>query len=171
MVMKHQHQLRRVSIWATLALAVMFLGCGPYSFNPAGRQAFSDLAVPLFENRTPEYGIRESLTEGIINGFIKDGTLPVVSEKRAGAILRGTVLSYRREAYTYDASETVTEYRVHITIEARLEDPARRTVIWEESELTQWGNFAAADETDDDGKRRAIEKLAEDLVNRTIKGW
>ena len=60
---------------------------------------------------------------------------------------------------------------VPITIEARLEDPAKRTVIWEETELSQWGNFDAATETDDDGKQRAIEKLAEDIVNRTIKGW
>ena len=171
MVIIHRDLRRRILLWVGAALAVLCQGCGPYSFNPAGRQEFSDLAVPLFENRTPEFGIRESLTEGIINGFIRDGTLPVVNEKRAEAILRGTVLSYRREAYTYDAQEIVTEYRVHITIEARLEDPAKRTVIWEETELSQWGNFDAATETDDDGKQRAIAKLAEDIVNRTIKGW
>lgn len=171
MVVNHQYFRRRVLLWVGLVIVCLCQGCGPYSFNPAGRQAFSDLAVPLFENRTPEYGIRERLTEGVINGFIRDGTLPVVNERRAEAILRGTVLSYHREAYTYDAQETVTEYRVYITIEARLEDPAKRTVIWEEAELSQWGNFDAATETDDDGKQRAIEKLAEDIVNRTIKGW
>ena len=103
--------------------SLMAAGCGPYSFNPAGRQSYANVAVPLFENRSQEYGIRELLTEGIINGFIQDGTLEVVNERRAEAVLRGTVLRYRREPYTYDINERVEQYRVYITIEARLEDP------------------------------------------------
>jgi hypothetical protein len=155
----------------TLLLAVLVAGCGPYSFNPAGRQAYSNIAVPLFENRSSEYGIREALTEGVIDGFIQDGTLPVVNERRADVVLRGTVVNYVRRPYTYDAQEQVQEYRVYITISARLEDPVKRKVLWEEPQLSQWGEFEAATETEDQGKQRAIGKLAEDIVNRTVKGW
>jgi hypothetical protein len=155
-----------------LVLALTWIaGCGPYSFNPAGRQSYENVAVPLFENRSQEYGVRELLTEGVINGFIQDGTLAVVNERRAEAVLRATVLRYHREPYTYDINERVEVYRVYITIEARLEDPVKRSVIWEEPELMQWGNFQADTETEDDAKVRAITKLAEDIVNRTVKGW
>lgn len=152
-------------------LAAALSSCGPYSFSPSGRSKLKSVAVPLFENQTREYGIRELLTEGIIDGFVKDGNLPVVNEKRAEAVLRGSVLSYVRQPYTYAADESVQEYRVIITIRARLEDAVRRQVIWEETSLVQWGNFKAVGETEDEGKTRAVEKLAEDIVNRTVRSW
>jgi hypothetical protein len=34
-----------------------------------------------------------------------------------------------------------------------------------------WGIYSAEDETEDMGRERAIEKLAEDIVNKTVKGW
>jgi len=153
------------------ALCVTALACGPYSFNPSGRSSLKSIAVPLFENQTREYGIRELLTEGVINGFVQDGSVTVVNEKRAEAVLRGSVLAYVRQPYTYAADESVQEYRVVITIQARLEDAVRRQVIWEETSLVQWGNFNAVGETEDEGKTRAVEKLAEDIVNRTVRSW
>jgi outer membrane lipopolysaccharide assembly protein LptE/RlpB len=156
----------------TIALAMTALaGCGPYGFSPGGKGAFKTVAIPLFENQTSEYGIRELLTEGVINRFIQDGGMSVVNERSADAVLRGVVVEYKREPFTYDASERVKEYRVTITIQARLEDPTKRNVVWEEKALSQWGVFQADTESDDDGKRRAIEKLAEDILNRTVKGW
>lgn len=154
-----------------LAVILALTACGPYSFRPGGKQSFDSVAVPLFENRTAEYGIREQLTEGVINRFIQDGTLKVVNEKRAGAVLRGVIVNYQRDPYTYDVSEQVKEYRVTITIQARLEDPVKRNVIWQEDALSQWGIYEASSESENDGKQRAVEKLAEDIVNRTVKGW
>jgi len=151
---------------------MLALGCGPYSFREGGgKGGYKSIAVPLFENRTSEYGIRELLTEGVIDGFIKDGALPVVNEKRADAVLRGAITGYRRDAYTYDAGERVKEYRVTISVSARLEDPAKRNVIWEDDALEQWGIFSADSESEEDGKARAVAKLSEDIVNRTVKGW
>jgi hypothetical protein len=155
----------------SVSVIMAISGCGPYSFSPSGRQAYTSIAVPLFENQSREYGIRELLTEGVINGFIQDGTLPVVNERRAEAVLRGTVLAYARQPYTYKADETVQEYRVLITIQVRLEDPVRRSVIWEETQLVQWGDFQADTESEDEGKIRAISKLTEDIVNRTVRSW
>lgn len=154
-----------------LLLPLLIGGCGPYSFSPSGKSSYKNIAVPLFENESREYGIRELLTEGVINGFIQDGTLPVVNEKRAEAVLRGSVVSYVRQPYTYAADESVQEYRVIITIKAHLEDPVRRQVIWDEASLVQWGNFKANGESEDEGKIRAVNKLAEDIVNRTVRSW
>jgi len=164
---------RRIGACAAVVLAIGLTtaACGPYSFREGGRGKLGSIAVPLFENRTAEYGIRELLTEGVIDRFIKDGSVPVVNEKRADAVLRGVVTGYRRDPYTYDAAERVKEYKVTITISARLEDAAHRQVIWEDEALEQWGIFEADSETEDQGKERAVAKLAEDVVNRTVKGW
>jgi hypothetical protein len=165
--------MRVVLVASLLGVSLMAAaGCGPYSFREGGgKGGYKSIAVPLFENRTSEYGIRELLTEGVIDGFIKDGGLPVVNEKRADAVLRGAVTAYRRDAYTYDAGDRVKEYRVTISVSARLEDPAKRNVIWEDDALEQWGIFSADSESEEDGKARAVAKLSEDIVNRTVKGW
>ena len=89
----------------------------------------------------------------------------------ADPICAGTVTQFVRQPFTYKADETVQQYRVIITVSARLEDPVRRNVIWEEAEMVQWGIYEAETETEDQGKIRAIAKLAEDIVNRTVKGW
>jgi len=166
------HALRhKLSAIASIAAILVIAGCGPYSFSPGGRGGLSSLAVPLFENRTAEYGIRELLTEGVIDRFVRDGSVKIVNERLADAVLRGEVTGYESRAYNYDANENVSEYRVTVTVHVRVEDPVKRNVIWEEDALSQWGSYAAANETEDDGKQRAVEKLAEDIVNRTVKGW
>lgn len=164
--------VRHIAILIAAVAAMLLAGsCGPYSFSPGGRGGLSSLAVPLFENRTAEYGIRELLTEGVIDRFVRDGSLKIVNERLADAVLRGAVVSYESLPYNYDAGEVVSEYRVTVTVQVRVENPVKRNVIWEEEALSQWGTYAAATETEDDGKRRAVEKLAEDIVNRTVKGW
>jgi len=155
----------------TLMATLVIASCGPYSFNPGGRGGLSSIAVPLFENRTAEYGIRELLTEGVIDRFVRDGSLKVLNERLADAVLRGAVVGYQSDPYNYDAGEIVSEYRVTITVNVRVEDPVKRNVVWEEEAMSQWGLYEASTETEDDGKRRAVEKLAEDIVNRTVKGW
>ena len=47
----------------------------------------------------------------------------------------------------------------------------KEKTIWEEEGMMGWGIYSAEDETEDMGRERAIEKLAEDFVNKTVKGW
>jgi len=158
-----------------LALLVAFsfaaAGCSYYSFSGSGLSGVSSVAVPLFENQTQEYGIRESLTKKVVDAYVQDNTLKVANEKTADSILFGIITRYLREAHTFDENENVREYKVRIFVQVTLEESKKKKVIWQEDDLEGWGIYSADEETEDDGKERALEKLAEDIVNRTVKGW
>ncbi|MGB8656945.1 MAG: LptE family protein [Candidatus Zixiibacteriota bacterium] len=146
-------------------------GCGVYSFSGSGLSGIKTIAVPLFDNQTAEYGIHEALTQQVADRFVQDNTLKVVNEKIADSILHGVVTKYTREAYTYDQQENIKEYIARIWVKVWFEEEKNKKVLWKEDSLLGWGVYSALNETEDQGKERAIEKLAEDIVNKTAKGW
>jgi hypothetical protein len=157
---------------STVCCLLLFIsGCGVYSFSGSGLSGVNTIAVPLFDNQTQEYGIRESLTEKLSERFVQDNTLKVVNEKAADSILRGIITGYERESHTFDEQENIKEYIVRIWVKASFEEKEGRKTIWEEENMMGWGIYSAEDETEEMGRERAIEKLAEDIVNKTVKGW
>jgi hypothetical protein len=174
----------RSPAYAILLLFFLFWvnGCGYYSFSGSSLPGIKTVAVPLFDNQTEEYGIRESLTETIANRFVTDNTLKVVNEKIADSILHGSITKYLREAYTFDEQENIKEYIVRIWVNVWFEEKKSKKTIWKEDNIEGWGIYCftncvdqngnpKSEETEDDGKQRAIEKLAEEITNRTVKGW
>jgi hypothetical protein len=146
-------------------------GCGVYSFSGSALSGINTIAVPPFEDVSGQYGMSDQLTEGISQRFVQDNTLKVVSEKNADSILKGTITGYSREAYTFDEQENVKEYIVRIWVKVSFEQKKDLKTIWKDDNLLGWGVYSALDETEDQGKERAIQKLAEDIVNKTVKGW
>jgi hypothetical protein len=158
-------------LFSVFCLLLLACGCGAYSFSGSGMSGIKTIAVPLFDDQSGEYGMREVLTEKIAQRFVQDNTLKVVNEKNADSILRGAIIKYTREAYTYDEQENVEEYITRIWVNVSFEESKNKKSIWKEDNLLGWGVYSAQDETEDMGKERAIEKLAEDIVNKTVKGW
>lgn len=171
---------RRIVSLSSLFLAVGFSNCAYYSFSPSVSGELKTIAVPLFENQTQEFGITEALTQGIIDRFIQDNSLKVISPDRADAILLGTITGYERKPYTFDQQENVKEYIIRIYVKAWLERAKNKDKIWEAEKIEGWGTFRIAGEsnnsqfqpeTEELGRQRAIAKLAEDIVNKTVKSW
>jgi hypothetical protein len=158
-------------LFSIFCLLFFVSGCGVYSFSGSGLSGIKTIAVPLFDNQTDQYGIREDLTTDIANRFVQDNTLKVVNEKISDSILHGTITKYTREAYTYDENENIKEYIVRIWVNASFEEKKNNKVIWKEDNVQGWGIYSAQDETEDMGRQRALDKLAEDIVNKTVKGW
>ena len=157
---------------ATAFCLLLFIsGCGVYSFSGSSLGGIKTIGIPLFDNQTDQYGIREALTEKIADRFVQDNTLKVVNEKIADSILRGTILKYSRESHTFDENENIKEYIVRIWVQVSFEEKKNKKIIWKEDNLLGWGIYSAQNETEDQGRQRAIEKLAEDIVNKTVKGW
>lgn len=173
----------KIKMWKLLTLVPLLIsGCGVYSFSGSSVSGIKTIAVPLFDNQTQEYGIRENLTEAVADRFVRDNTLKVVNEKQADTILRGTITQYKRESHTFDEQENIKEYIVRVWVNMSFEEKESKKIIWEEENMQGWGIYCVkdcvdedgnpkSDETEDDGKQRAIEKLAEDILNRTVKGW
>ena len=168
-VFKNMVRAKATIAGVLLTCALIFSGCGVYSFSGSVGSSIKTIAVPVFENKTVEYAIAEDLSAGVIDGFVADNTLKVVGRSKADAILDGTVTGYERVAYTYNEEDQVQEYKVNITVSVRL-TKKDGGIIWEELALSAYGIYKAEEE-EEIGQTRAIEKIAEDIINRTVRDW
>jgi outer membrane lipopolysaccharide assembly protein LptE/RlpB len=153
-----------------ICLSLFVAGCGVYSFSSSSLGGIKTVAVPQFENKTVEYGIEGDLTAKVIDQLITDNALKVVPLADADAVLRGEIVKYERVAYTYDKSDNVSEYKVNIYVNFTLARKGGKSLL-ERTNMLGFGVYNAAEQTEDDGKQAAIDKLASDIVDETTKTW
>lgn len=153
-------------------LMLNLAGCGVYSFSSSGASHLKTVAIPIFQDQTAEFGVKEELTDAVIDQFTKDNTLRVTDRRRADVLLEGTLLSVRDEAGAFTSNESVKDIKIFITISVQYQDLTKRKLLWED-EITQWGTF----NPDDNSQSRktaiseAIEKIATDILNKSVSGW
>ncbi len=161
-----------MAFFPTVALFMVLLlsGCGIYTFNPGGKSEIGTIAVEPFENKTSEFGLTDQLTEVIIDAFIADGNIKVVSVSQADVVLIGTLLRYDRVPHVFDENDQVQKYKVVMDFEITLKNPDDDSEKWKQK-LSQEGIYDAIDETEEDGQKRAGERLVEAILNKTTKSW
>ncbi|MEW6052064.1 MAG: LptE family protein [Candidatus Zixiibacteriota bacterium] len=155
---------------AMMIFLPLLLSCGVYTFNPKGKSDIKTIAVQPFDNKTPEFGLTDRLTEIVVDAFIADGTLKVVSAANADALLTGTLVRYERVASVYDTSDIVQQYKVIMSFDVALQNPKDQTDMWKE-QFTQEGPYEAATQTEEDGQKLAGKRLVEAVLNKTTKSW
>ncbi len=145
-------------------------GCGVYTFNPRGSSSIETIAVEPFENETAEYGLADRMTELVVDEFIADGNIKVVSAAAAEVLLVGILKDYRRVVEKYDENDQVDEYKIVMDFEIALVNAEDQTDIWREN-ITQEGVYDAVEESEEIGQERAAGRLVEAVINKTTKSW
>ena len=168
--------MKKISRLLTLSILILLLSCKYYTFTPNLPKYIRDIHIMPFENATFEYGLEIDLTEKVIDKFISDGTLKVVDYSEADAILSGTIKSYRSIPVSYDEYEQVKDYKLMITLSIRFEDKNSREILWEEPSLSDYVHYYSSGsgggiQTEYEARSELIEKIANDVVRRTIEGW
>ncbi len=154
-----------------IALLLFFvMGCSVYSFNPRLKSTLRSISFLLFENTTVQYGLEDKMTELVIDAFIDDGSIKVVPESNAEALVSGKLIKYIRQPYEYDETDIVQSYKITMTFEIKLINTADNSEIWVNT-ISQFGVFNIDEELDEDGEERAIVKLVDDIINKTTKSW
>ena len=164
--------VRKALLTGSLAIAVS--ACG-YSFRSPVPAHLNTVYVPTFENETREFQITQQLTERVINEFLSESRLNLVSEEEdADLVVRGTILDYEEEALSYDPGERVNPdvftRRVVLRVDVSLRDEVRDELLWENRALVEWGEFNEDDgETRETGIDRAVEKIAEEVLRHVAE--
>lgn len=153
-----------------IILLVTASGCGVYSFKAGGKAAFESLNVTQFENNTIEYQLADRLTDAVIDAFIMDNTVQIKEPARADAIMKGTVVSYRREAYTFDQEDNVSEYAVKVALSIKVLKADSEEIIWTKDFYAE-GVYDANLETEEEGQDRIVTLLTGDILSHTTKSW
>ena len=145
-------------------------GCGVYSFSSSGKAPFESLNVAQFENNTLEYQLSDQLTDAVVDAFIRDNTVEIKEPSRAEAVMNGTVVSYRRDPYTYDQSDNVSEYAVKVAVHIKVVKSDSEDIVWEK-EFYAEGIYDAFAETEEDGQERVVTQITGDILSSTTKSW
>jgi hypothetical protein len=167
---RRQRVTAYTGVW--LSFAIFLSGCGAYSFSSSGAAHINSIAIPIFENRTSEFGINEQLTNAVINEFTRDNTLKISDRRGADSVLEGSVLFIEDRAGAYTSDEQVSDIQVIVTVTAKYEDIVKRKTVWEE-EIVQWGTFDPDSGTDsrETAINEAVEKIANEILNKSVSSW
>ncbi len=147
-------------------------GCGVYSFKGALAPHLNTVAVPLFENATAEFGVTEELTDMVVREFTQDNSLRISDQDVADILIEGKIMRIEERAGAFDPQETVESLRVYMTIAVKATDQVKKTTLWEER-ITQWGIYDSGDTITgrQDALIVAMEKISEEILNKTVAGW
>ncbi|RMD98179.1 MAG: hypothetical protein D6814_08055 [Calditrichaeota bacterium] len=162
-----------VALVYVVLCASFWMGCGAYSFSGSAYPHIKSIAVPLFADRTAEFGVKEELTNSIIEAFTRDNTLKIADRRNADSILNGTLLSLTERPGAYNRQEQVQEIQVYLTVEIQYKDLKKRKIIWEDK-ITQFGTYVPGDSqkgTREAAISEAISKIVDEVLNRTVSGW
>jgi len=158
-----------------LCLLVLLSGC--YTFRSQIAGDIRTLAIPTFSNESSEFGLSETVTDELIRGFQRDGTLRVVAENQADATLVGALMEVRDEPYTARSGTTVQditvdEYRFSMTCRIELVDRATGETKWTNN-FTAWSIYPYGGDLSnrDAAVKEATTKLVEDLLNKIVGSW
>ena len=161
--------------WAAPLLFMVCLSavsCGPYSFSSSGASHLKTVAIPIFQDQTAEFGIKEKLTDQVVDQFTRDNTLRVANRRNADAIIEGKIIRVEDRAGTYSSEETVQDIKIFITVVVRYNDLKKRKTIWEDT-ITQWGTFNPdeGNQSREEGIDEAVAKIASEILDKSVSGW
>jgi len=162
---------------AALLAAVCAAGGCAYTMSGVLPGHLKTLAVPVFGNNTVEFRLADDVTLAITDAFLADRRLRIVRERDADAVLRGTVVAYRNKVYGYTAQERATQYEIVLVVQVAFRDQVKNRILWKEDQLavrTTYNVVPVGGElakTETEGRREVIQKLADQIVSRTVQGW
>ncbi len=161
----------RASVVYLLAF-LLLSACGYYSFKGALPSHVQSVAVPLFEDRSTYPGLRERLTEVVINGFVEDNTLKVVDESKADLVITGTIQQPRQQAATVSQNELVSEVKLTVNVQVKCVDVKTQKALFKRtvSEFSLIEANAGLDEREA-AINEALDLIGEQIIDLTLGAW
>ena len=159
---------------ASWLIPLLLAACWPYGFAGGGLPSHvRTVAVVPFENETPSAELPQELHLQLRREIQSRLGLRDASEARAHAIVRGTLLRYDTDVpigYSADPTRVNTARRqLQITVDVEMVDQTTGRTLWQRKGLTATGEYAERAEAD--GRRRAIEKLVNDVIEGAQSQW
>lgn len=156
-------------------IAINFTSCCAYSFTGASvPEHLKTIAIPIADDRSGsgEAGLRENLTQKLIQKFIDDNTLQVSERTSANAVLECSIISLSDAPAIVSAGENIASRRVTIGVKVIYRDLVKRTSIFEKT-FSNYSDYPAGDPIT--GRQTAIdaaiELISEDILLDTVSGW
>lgn len=168
----------RKALLILCAPAMALAGGCAYSFSGSSLPShIKTVAIPVLQNETLDYQVADEATQALVDRFIRDNRLKVVTLSEADAVLEGTIVSYEDKVYSYDRNENPEQYIVVARFALTFKDRVRNREIWKEEALSAsqvyspGGLIPGGPTSEPDARQQAFEQLANDVLSRTLEQW
>jgi len=171
--------IRGVGIWG-IVLAMAVSGCG-YTRKTVLPRNMKTIYVETVKNKLdPEKiygyqpGIEMDITNAVIQRLQVDGTLKVVEQKKADAILKTDLMSLDQEGLRFNSLEGVSQYRLYIVVKLKLVDAKTGDLIWEEPNFSGGTEYYVTTVTSIGEQKAAVDavrNLAYNIADRIVEDW
>lgn len=134
------------------------------------------LAVVPFDNETDRFELTQEVYDELLERLPQAFGVRMASEEHADAIVRGSIRSYSVETPSFRPSADrqraeVVERQVTITVQIEILDRENNLILWDNTSLSSRGEYAEANELEEDGRRVAVTRLAQAVVDGIQSNW
>lgn len=167
--------MRRFGARSLAALLLLAGACGVrYGFAGGGLPAhIRTMAVLPFENETAAPELQRELFELLRRELRSRLGVGEGAEATADAIVRGTIKHYDVDipvGFSADPQQAVTARRkLQVTVDIEIVDQSNNKVLWQRRGLRAEGEYAERAEAD--GRRSALRKLVNDVIEGAQSQW
>ena len=121
-----------------------------------------------------QQGLEMDITNAVIQRLQQDGTVKVVEQKKADAILKTDLVSLDQEGLRFNSLEGVAQYRLFIVVRLKLVDAKTGDLIWEEPNFSGDTEYYVTNVTSIGEQKAsvdAVHHLAYNIVDRITEDW
>ena len=158
------------------AIAALWLAaCGiRYGFSEGSFPSHvRTMAILPFDNKTPSSELQNELFDVMRTRLQQRLGVRDAAQDKADALVRGTIVSYDVDvpvAFSADPRQTTTaRRRLQITIDVEIIDQTTGKTLWQRKGLRAEGEYAERSEPE--GRKQAIEKIVNDIVEGAQSQW
>ena len=161
--------------FASLALCALLAGCGiRYGFSQGAFPSHvRTMAIMPFDNQTAAPELQSELLENMREQLQRRLGVRDASETRADAIVRGKIVGYDADvpvSYSADPRQAISARRkLQITVDVEILDQTSGKILWQRKGLRAEGEYA--ERAEPDGRKLAIEKIVNDIVEGAQSQW
>ncbi|HEY6438220.1 MAG TPA: LptE family protein [Ignavibacteriaceae bacterium] len=156
-------------------LVVINFGCSSYSFTGSSVPThLRTISIPVAQDKSPAGipGLRESLTDALIQKFINDNSLQVSGMASADATLNCVITSVTDAPAIVSAGEQITARKVTIIVRVLYKDLVMKKTVFEK-DFTGYGEYVPGQATNlrEDAIAIAVNYISEDILLAVVSGW
>jgi len=171
--MKNVNKIQITLLLLTVAIILCFINCG-YNLSGAGNnlpENVKSIAIPDFDNLTPNPDAQQYITFAIRDEFIKRSKLKLTNDlTTADLVLEGKIKRFIVEPVSFTSRVSANLYRVSLILDVKLINTKNNKIIFKSNRLrfSEDYDIDSADFFSQEGA--TIDKIAKDIASTIVTG-
>lgn len=163
--------MKKILIFTTFIFVIQ---CGIYTFSGSTLPVhLKTIEIPALQNESLKPNLSDEITSELNKRILSENLLRVVSSN-GDASIRGIILSYTHEPYTFGAATTrevaVEQYVVRIKAKIEFYDNIKNKPLFD-GEIAGEGIYDFQKEDEETGKKKAIDDIVNRILQKSLQSW